>query len=269
MNKIKYSIITVCYNAGNSIERTISSVLKQTFRSKEYIIIDGASKDNTINIINKHINDVDLFITEPDNGIYDAMNKGISNSSGEYLIFMNAGDIFVSDDVLENVSNQLNNYPIVHGNIIRCYNHTRRRNSGITKENPQIMDFLFDTFHHQASFIKKEIFEMYGGYSTKTKLCSDWKFFFDCVILKGVKAHYINVDIAYFMMDGISTNHKDDYLNERRSYLSELYGKEIYLDLEELYNYRKSIVARFFMRLRLYAKNNIRIKSFLHYLTYR
>ena len=96
-----FSVITVCYNAEATIEDTIQSVISQTYHHVEYIIIDGASKDHTMDIVNRYRDRIAIVVSEPDKGIYDAMNKGISLATGNYLCFLNAGDSFHEDDTLQ------------------------------------------------------------------------------------------------------------------------------------------------------------------------
>ena len=99
----KISVITISYNAEKEIEKTILSVISQTYDNIEYIIVDGASKDNTISIVNKYKKKISCVISEPDKGIYDAMNKGIMHATGEWLIMRNAGDVFCDKSVLQNI----------------------------------------------------------------------------------------------------------------------------------------------------------------------
>lgn len=100
---MKITIVTVCYNTVSTIEKTILSVINQTYQDIEYIVIDGASTDGTVDVINKYANNINVFISEPDKGIYDAMNKGIALATGDYINFMNAGDNFSSEDAIEKV----------------------------------------------------------------------------------------------------------------------------------------------------------------------
>lgn len=165
MEQTKISIITVCYNSCTNIEKTIKSVLSQNYDNIEYIIIDGKSTDGTIEIIQKYSNNIDTFISEPDNGIYDAMNKGIKHSTGEWLMFMNAGDTYISNDSLKGfISNLTEGIRILRGNIIRVYPNFKTESTGITKQEPGIMDMFNGTFHHQASLIQKRLFDEFGYY---------------------------------------------------------------------------------------------------------
>ena len=109
MNKLKFTIITVSYNAESCIEGTIKSVLIQSYKNIEYIIIDGGSTDNTLKIINKYKKEIDIIVSEPDQGIYDAMNKGLNLAKGHFVNFLNAGDTFYNNEVLSLVSKYSSN----------------------------------------------------------------------------------------------------------------------------------------------------------------
>lgn len=116
---MKITVITVCYNVVSTIEETILSVINQTYPAIEYIVIDGASKDGTVDIIKKHADKIDVIVSEPDKGIYDAMNKGIALATGDYINFMNAGDIFSSNDAIEKVATQIDpESDIVYGDSV-------------------------------------------------------------------------------------------------------------------------------------------------------
>ena len=263
MNKLhpKITVITVCFNAVNTLEKTIQSVLSQTYSNIEYIIIDGGSDDGTINILKKYTNKISFWCSEHDNGIYDAMNKGISHSNGILLNFMNAGDTFVNDDVIEKIVSNYNGEGFINGNIIRCYKTHKKKSTGITVNPPSSIDFLYDTFHHQGSFISKKLFDKYGGYSIDFKLISDWKFAFDCIILHKEIYTHIDIDVAYFQMDGISSQNSDKYIEERKEYLQSIYGKEIYGYMEELYFYRHTKITYLIFKLKYYLKSKISYKN--------
>lgn len=161
------SIITVVYNDQNNILRTINSVVNQTYRDREYIIIDGGSNDETNNIIKNNISEIDLYISEKDNGIYDAMNKAIDIAKGEWIIFMNSGDVFVDEYVLQNVFAN----PISSA-ISFIYSDYYVGEKMIKSS------FSQGVLLHQAVIYRRKIHKRYGYYQvTKPYIISDFMFF--------------------------------------------------------------------------------------------
>ena len=147
-----FSIITVTYNAERWLERTILSVLSQSYPNIEYIIIDGGSTDGTVDIIKKYEERIAYWVSEPDKGIYDAMNKGIQKATGEWINFMNAGDVYAANDVLVQLMQcEHSEARILRGNIIRVYPHMKVKSVGVTTNTPNMVDMFNNTFHHQAS----------------------------------------------------------------------------------------------------------------------
>lgn len=175
MHKPKISVITVCFNAEKDIKKTMVSVLQQTYENIEYLILDGKSSDNTLKFIDEvktyYPNRDIRVISEPDNGIYDAMNKGIKWASGEWLNMMNAGDIFVNSNVLQNIvdSGLMSNSSFVYTDFIADNGKNKRR--------------IFQSYDcgkilHQSSIYKKELHEKYGlFYVTHPYIVSDYLFF--------------------------------------------------------------------------------------------
>jgi len=200
--KKQFSIITICYNEGNRIEKTLQSIFSQTFLDYESIVIDGGSTDGTVDIIKKYLDRITYFVSEKDNGRYDAMNKGIMVSNGEYLLFLNGGDYFASKTVLQDVVNFRLDTPIIYGNII-----TRKGNIDKIKNTNRIIGkpfaFYKKTFPHPGTFIKKGLFDQYGLYNTTYTISSD-NDFFKRVIINNVKCKHIPVIISVFYKDGIS-----------------------------------------------------------------
>lgn len=269
--KLKISVVTVCYNAVDSIEKTIKSVVNQTYDNIEYVIIDGLSKDGTIGVINEYREKIAYFVSEPDKGIYDAMNKGIKAATGDWIIFMNAGDTFKTSDILRELGRILLNIQsdirIIRGNIIRKYSNLSVKSTGVTSQSPGLMDMINNTFHHQACLIQRSLFDDYGYYSTDYKLCSDWIFFYNCVVLHHVKTMYVDLDVALFEMDGAtSVNTKQNEI-EQSKFLTNLYGVELYGLLQELSVYRKSSLCRCFCRLYINFRSNLSPKNFNRLLT--
>lgn len=250
----KISVVTVSYNAVTTIEETILSVVNQTYKNIEYIIIDGGSTDGTVDIIKKYADRIDYWISEPDKGIYDAMNKGIKVATGEWVNFMNSGDVFCSGDTIAMIMSHSNNEDIIYGNIIRCYEKYQSRARGIVSQYPKTIDFLYDTIHHQSAFIKCFLFEKYGYYSTQYKLISDWIFFYETIVRYSVSIHYVNQDIAYFQMNGISTKCATQYYKERTVYLQNCLGKDIYDNLVELHSFRSCYIANKCLQIKEFFK---------------
>lgn len=172
---VKISVITVCYNAESVIEKTIRSVLNQTYEDLEYIIVDGASKDHTPDIIEGYLADTRVkYLSEPDKGIYDAMNKGAGMATGDYLEFLNAGDVLVDDQVISHIAERAgrSGADILYGDIlyINPDGTTEKRVYG------QFCSSLFyyllgDCINHQAAFAKRDCFKQ--GFDLTYRICAD------------------------------------------------------------------------------------------------
>ena len=152
---MKYSIITINYNNKDGLERTINSIISQTFHNYEYIIIDGGSTDGSLDVIKNYKHYINYWVSEPDNGIYNAMNKGIRQASGVYLNFMNSGDMFHSSYVLQEVSNLNAEEDIIIG---ICFDKENNIRHSIPMQEPTLLTMLKDPFNHQSMFFKKELF---------------------------------------------------------------------------------------------------------------
>lgn len=250
----KISVITVCYNAGDSLEKTILSVINQTYKNIEFIIIDGNSTDGTIDIIKRYSEHITFWQSEPDHGIYDAMNKGIEQSHGDWLCFMNAGDRFVSSDVIMDVLPYLkDDISIFHGNIIKVYEHHKEIGHQLNKDNIDLVDFFYGTIDHQAAFIKRGLFEKYGKYNTTYQLAADWLFFMEVIGKNKEKSHYVDMDIAYFQMGGSSSKYAEKYAKEQENALRKECG--LYYDyMKELSEYRLSSLIGKLLKFRLWLR---------------
>lgn len=196
------SIITVSYNAVDTIERTILSVLAQRVESLEYIIIDGGSKDGTVDIIKKYEHDVDYWCSEPDNGIYNAMNKGIKKATGEYIGIINADDYYFQD-VLTCIVNAIktSNADIIYGDLIKAYL------SGEYRQIPFYSLNEMDTkmaVPHPSSFIKRDIYNKFGGYDEKYKIAADYALLSKLYYEK-CTFYYVPTIVTVFSEGGIST----------------------------------------------------------------
>lgn len=200
----KLSIITVVFNGAATIQRAIHSVLSQSFQDFEYIIIDGKSTDGTIDIIKKINSEKIFWISEPDKGIYDAMNKGIHIAKGEWIYFLGSDDCLNNNEVLyKTFQFNLNEIDIVYGNVYSS--KLKRIFDGPTNKEK----LLFHNLCHQAIFYKRKIHEVYGYYNLTFMLFSDWEFNLRCFLDEGIKTLYIELVIAVYAEGGLSTVHSD------------------------------------------------------------
>ena len=195
------SIVTVSYNVGNTIEDTILSVVNQDFIDFEYIIIDGGSKDNTVEIIKKYEDKITFWLSEPDAGIYDAMNKGIKLAAGEWINFMNAGDVFYDTQVFKNVFSTYRFSDVVYGDNMLCYDWGKillapDDISNITKHM---------VFGHQTVFMKKDLLLKYP-FDCSFKIAADYNLFYK-LYKENFSFEYISKCICLFSAnDGVSSN---------------------------------------------------------------
>lgn len=171
------TVVTVCYNAVNGLENTMLSVLNQTYDNIEYIIIDGDSTDGTVDIIKKYADRLAYWVSEPDKGIYDAMNKGIKASTGEWTNFMNAGDWFYKDTTLSEVfEGEKNEAEVIYGSVNMVYStysqiaHPQMKPS---MKNPM-------PFNHQSVFVRTILMKE-RPFDTTYKYVADYNFFFNIV----------------------------------------------------------------------------------------
>lgn len=217
------SIVTVCYNAQQFIEKTIQSIINQTFKDLEYIIIDGGSKDKTLKIIKKYESKISKIISEPDNGLYDAMNKGIKKANGKYILFINAGDAFHSPTTLQEVFNKCQQGDVIYGDtLITDYNWAIKGKRRLRPPKKlKFKDFSKGMLvSHQAFIAKKELAELYD---TNYKYSAD----FDWTIKILKKAKTIcnaSVPIAHFMEGGQTSKTIIPGLKERFIIMKKHYG---------------------------------------------
>lgn len=203
MKTNKVSIITVCFNECFKIENTCLSIQNQNFSNKEWIVVDGKSTDGTVKILKDFSSQIDVLISEPDRGIYHAMNKGIELASGDYVLFLNGGDEFYSENVLSVVVPQLDS-DIVYGNLLM-----RDQSCEHIKNYPSALSngyFLKKMLPHQATFYKRKLFDQVGSYDESYQIAGDYEF--NARIFHSLKPSYkhLNLIIAIFYTDGVSSS---------------------------------------------------------------
>jgi len=225
---MKISIITACFNAQDTIEETIRSVAKQTYDNIEYIIVDGSSTDNTLQIIENYRDMINILISEPDSGVYNAMNKGIKVATGDLLFFLNADDIFINELVVQQFAEfaESNNTGLLLGDIILLDKYDGR----VYHEKQSLIDniqLLKSTIFHPATFFRKEVFERFGRYSEENKIASDYEWYLNYFIKNNGDYSYLDKPVSVFSMGGLSSDeryskiHKEERERIQKQYFSE------------------------------------------------
>ncbi len=201
MSSIKVSIITVTYNAEQFIEKTIKSIINQSYENIEIIVIDGKSTDNTLNIIKKYSDNIDRYISEADTGIYDAMNKGIDLATGDYITFLNAGDDYINNQVINDLFKNLDtSTDVVYADHISVLNNKEkyREAKEFTKDN--LFKYLTSTVCHQAIFVKRAITPKYN---LIYKLKGELNWYFDILNTPNIKYLHKKIPIVYYLRGGV------------------------------------------------------------------
>ena len=278
---MKLSIITITYNNAEGLRKTIASVTSQTFHDFEHIIVDGGSTDESVEIIRQYADNEAIrpegykatrqekngkaddtlpnrpiasspnryeicWISEKDRGIYDAQNKGIRLAHGEYCYFLNAGDTFCADDVLERmfspnslIASSPNRLPdILYGNEIIVDGNGQRVGIARGVANPSFVDLYNSCMKHQASFIRRDLFEQYGMYDDTMRICADFDWFFRVIAFHDdVTLQYKDVNIAYFENTGLSYHSPELCTHERQQILDRYMSKRMQRDYAMLGKY--------------------------------
>lgn len=201
---MKLSIITINYNNREGLKKTIDSVVCQTWRDFEWIIIDGGSTDGSKELIEQYQDHFAYWCSEPDKGVYNAMNKGIAKANGEYLQFLNSGDYFFNAQVLQKVFGKERSADILYGYMI-VEGSNIVSSCAMMKSVLFWNDFIGNTLPHQASFCKKSLFVKYGGFDETYKIAADTKFFIKTIVWEKSSYEFIKEKIAMFQPGGISS----------------------------------------------------------------
>ena len=227
---MRLSIITINRNNAAGLEKTMQSVAAQTYKDFEYIVVDGASTDNSVAVIEKYAPEFAhlRWVSEPDSGIYNAMNKGIKMATGDYIQILNSADCLASETVVAEMLKALDdtgNPAILYGNMVKCFANGQRVVDRCFAGQPITMLGMYTgTLNHDPAYIRRDLFEKYGYYDETLKIVSDWKWYLQAIILGGEKPCYIDLNVTLFDMTGISEKADSKALirQEREQVLSEL-----------------------------------------------
>ena len=210
------SIVTINFNNAAGLKKTLESVAAQTYKEYEHIIVDGDStKDDSVRIIQEYdyaqrttsaqTCPIIRWISDTDNGIYSAMNKGVRMAQGDYVLMLNSGDALVDEHVLERIVPQLDGTDIVQGNTIEVHEGKMVQNKGYGKSEITMRDVMEGNFLHQASFCRRDLFVRHGYFDESYAIVADKKFFVTCLGFHDATFKYVDIDVANFDTTGISS----------------------------------------------------------------
>lgn len=252
---MKLSIITINFNNASGLRKTMESVVSQTSPNFEYIIIDGASSDGSVDVIesfsafptgqklNESSNSPSLpemspiayWISEPDNGIYNAMNKGLRKARGDYVHFLNSGDWLANEKVVENMLEALRpDTDILVGEVIAIRPDGKVRYNK-NKRYVGLSTFYGGTIQHTSAYIRRSLFDTYGFYDETLKIVADWKWYLIAAGLNNARIQFTDIYVTFFDTTGISSINPDLEKQERRQVLEELIPGPILADYDRYY----------------------------------
>lgn len=231
INKIqsymKISIISINYNNADGLNKTIESVIDQTYKDFEFIVIDGGSTDGSVDIIKKHTTNISYWISEPDNGIYHAMNKGIKVANGDYCIFINSGDSLYDNKVLQRFNSYNSDKDIIIGRVFSL-----QTNSALflpPNRDISLYHLFSSTVPHQGTFIRTSLQKKYP-YDESLKIVADWKFFLVAIIMHNCSIEYTEFPVSKYDTGGISSTNSRATQEEKNRVLEQLFPPRLLAD---------------------------------------
>jgi glycosyltransferase involved in cell wall biosynthesis len=212
----RISVITICKNEERRISQTLSSVAQQTYPHIEWIVIDGASTDSTCSLIEPFRQRFQYYISEADSGVYSAQNKGARQATGDYLIFLNGGDFFASNEAVKILATAASGEDLVYGDLIITNNKGVERR-GFAPDPFTFPDLMTSSVWHPSTLIKHDLFKKLGPYDESLKIAADYDFFAKAILLEQAQMKHVAQPIAVFHEDGLASREdlRESHLLER------------------------------------------------------
>lgn len=252
----KISVVTVSYNACKTIEQTIRSVINQTYKNIEYIIIDGGSTDKTTDIIEKYKDSLSYWCSEPDNGIYDAMNKAINVAKGDYIIFLGADDCFENNAVIQYMVDNLNQNIDVISAPVWEVNESGYQFICSNEHAKDKSKFKGGMIPHAGMLVRLNLMKKYY-FDINYRIVADYKFFLQCYLDDSINFKFVDLPIAYFARGGVSTMDTQKRLKEEQKVHNEL---GLYYNVGAESQWRQ-MVKRFLIKIKMldFVRDFVRI----------
>ena len=264
------SIITINRNNADGLNQTIQSVVSQSYKNLEYVVIDGASSDNSVKLLEKFNSKITYWVSEKDSGIYDAMNKGIAKATGDYLLFLNSGDCLYSEHCIADVFAKE-----PKADLIACDMIFERSNKlKNLQQQPDQVSFFYmmrTSLWHPVTFIKKRLFNDFGLYNVGYKIAADYDFFLKVTMVEQATYCHVPVTLSVYNTEGISSNpihyqvHKDERLMIQQSYFSMpiIQAAQEHISLTESYSFKLITFIKRQNRLYRFLKFNFSIVLYI------
>lgn len=255
---MKISVITVCFNAKETIEQMFVSLKNQTYKDIEHIVIDGVSTDGTLDVINNYKENISHFVSEKDTGIYNAMNKGLKYVTGDIVYFLNATDSLYDNNVFDKVANEFNK----HSDLEMLWGDIEFTETGkeprIHKNNNfnSKFDLMYNNPCHQAIFYGSNLFKSYQGYDESIPIFADWEFNARMLVSHDAKCKYIPEVLASFEIGGISTSSDDKirikHRNDTQMIFEKIFSKKFYFRADKFFTKNFASIVRITKNSELY-----------------
>ncbi len=248
---MKLSIITVNLNNFRGLQKTFASIFSQTFTDFEYIVIDGGSTDGSVDLIRDNQSKISYWQSQKDNGIYQALNQGIRQAKGEYILFLHSGDYFLDSEALNRVFITKPDTDIVYADAKRLNLDTKQIELYFQPDQLTKLFFYRYSLCHQSMFFKRELFQKFGLYREDLKIVADLAFNLKLFLSQKCTWQHSATSIVYFDQSGISSTNLALLNQEREQVLRELFSTQELEQLQKQFNFRQSLLGKIFINLGL------------------
>lgn len=228
------SIVTVCLNDRTGLERTLRSVVAQSWKGWELVVVDGGSTDGSVDVVRQHGSHIRAWVSEPDGGVYEAQNKGVGLASGDYCLFLNAGDHFVAEDVLERAFAAAPDEDVLYGDVVYSRHGFARRIR--QADRPSIFFLMRSILPTQATMLRRELIERCGRHDTSLRIAADYDLLMKAFLVHRATARHVPVALSVHYQDGLSARPESRAVIAReRAIVQQRYLPPLVLELHQQY----------------------------------